>query len=83
MFQLDRHNEVDAIASDTLYSYWGILKELQAISERYFSTPNIRGHIVPGTGIVFETYDDHVLLRARNFLTGTWLPQYDVTYPLY
>lgn len=59
------------------------LDGIHCINMPIFSTPNIRGHIVPGTGIVFETYDDHVLLRARNFLTGTWLPQYDVTYPLY
>ena len=32
---MDRHDEVDQIAADTLYSYWGILKGLQDIAERY------------------------------------------------
>ncbi len=67
----------------TQYNTTEELDGIHCINMPIFSTPSTRGHITPGTGFVFETYDDHVLLRARNFLTGTWLPQYDVTYPLY
>jgi hypothetical protein len=35
--------------------------------------------MVNGTGFVFEVYDGEILLRARNFATGTWLENYDVT----
>lgn len=35
------------------------------------------GNITNGTGYVFEMYDDHVLIRARNFSTGTWCTKYD------
>ena len=40
------------------------------------------GHIANGCGWVVEAYDGEVLLRARNFATGTWLTQYDQTVKL-
>ena len=52
---MDRHNEVDAIASDTLYSYWGILKDLQAISERYVILGECRGDLVAPTEYVSDS----------------------------
>jgi hypothetical protein len=52
---MDRHNEVDAIASDTLYSYWGILKELQAISERYVILGECRGDLVQPTEYISDS----------------------------
>lgn len=43
----------------------------------------IRGsHITNGTGYVIEIYDDQVLLRARNFATGTWCTKFDVSVDL-
>lgn len=40
----------------------------------------LRGsNITNGTGYVFEIYDDEVLLRARNFATGTWCTKYDIS----
>ena len=36
----------------------------------------------PGLGILMEVYDDRVLLRARDFLHGQFLPQYEKTYRL-
>lgn len=35
-------------------------------------------HFINGCGYVFETYDDYVLIRARNFGAGTWITKYDV-----
>ncbi len=40
------------------------------------------GHIANGCGWVIEAYDGEVLLRARNFATGTWLTRYDQTVKL-
>ena len=40
------------------------------------------GHLVNGCGWVIEAYEDQVLIRARNFATGTWLTGYDVTVEL-
>ena len=36
------------------------------------------GHIANGCGWVVEAYSGEVLLRARNFATGTWLTKFDV-----
>lgn len=35
-----------------------------------------------GCGYVFEIYEDEVLIRARRFSEGYWLPKYDVTVEL-
>ncbi len=40
------------------------------------------GHLFNGCGWVLEAYDDAVLLRARNFASGTWLTRYDQTVEL-
>ena len=40
------------------------------------------GHMELGCGWVTEVYRNKVLLRARNFVTGTWLPAYDETVAL-
>ena len=40
------------------------------------------GHAANGCGWVVEVYDNEVLLRARNFATGTWLTKYDQTVKL-
>lgn len=39
-----------------------------------------RGNHSPlGTGYVFEVYENQLILRARNFTTGTWCTNYDVS----
>ncbi len=40
------------------------------------------GHLANGCGWVVEAYDGEVLIRARNFGTGTWLTRYDQTVAL-
>lgn len=40
------------------------------------------GFLSNGTGYVFEIYENEVMIRARNFATGRWVPKYDVTVPL-
>ncbi len=40
------------------------------------------GHLANGCGWIIEAYDDEVLLRARNFATGTWIKLYDETVEL-
>ena len=52
---MDRHDEVDAIAADTLYSYWGIIKELQTISERYVILGECRGDLVAPTEYISDS----------------------------
>ena len=40
------------------------------------------GHLANGCGFIFEAYENKVLIRGRNFITGTYLTQYDVEVPL-
>lgn len=40
------------------------------------------GHLANGCGWVIEAYEDEVLIRARNFATGTWITAYDVAVEL-
>ena len=49
----ERHSYV--IAQDTLYSYWGILKSLQNVAEKYVILGECRGDLVQGTGTVSDT----------------------------
>ena len=46
-----------------------------------FMYPDVKrgGNITNGTGYLFEIYDEQVMIRARNFATGTWCTKYDVT----
>ncbi len=36
----------------------------------------------PGDGIVVEVYEDEVLVRGRNFITGEWIEGLEYRYPL-
>lgn len=40
------------------------------------------GNMMSGCGYCFEVYEDEVVLRARNFTSGMWISEYDVTIPL-
>ena len=43
------------VANDTLYSYWGILKSLQNVAERYVILNECRADLVDGTSNVSDT----------------------------
>lgn len=49
----ERHSY--SVAEDTLYSYWGILKSLQNIAERYVILNECRGDLVDASGYVSDT----------------------------
>ena len=36
----------------------------------------------PGDGIVAEVYEDEILIRGRNFISGEWIEELTYTYPL-
>lgn len=40
---------------------------------------NENGEWFPGTSYVIEVYESEIIFRARNFLTGTWRPEYNYT----
>ena len=49
----ERHSYT--VADDTLYSYWGILKSLQNLAERYVILNECRGDLVDETSFVSDT----------------------------
>ncbi len=49
----DRH--AYTVAQDTLYSYWGIIKSLQNIAERYVILNECRGDLVDPSGYVSDS----------------------------
>ncbi len=40
------------------------------------------GHFSNGTGYIIEAYENKVLIRGRNFITGKYLTKYDVEIPI-
>ena len=55
MLTPDSERHAYEVAQDTLYSYWGILKSLQNIAERYVILNECRGDLVEGSSYVSDT----------------------------
>ena len=55
MLSPDSERHAYSVAEDTLYSYWGILKSLQNIAERYVILNECRGDLVDASGFVSDT----------------------------
>ena len=52
---MDRNVGIEEVASDTLYSYWGIYKSVQQVAERYVILGECRGDLVNGTQYVSDS----------------------------
>ena len=55
MLQPDSERHAYTVAQDTLYSYWGVLKSLQGIAERYVVLSECRADLLTGTSSVSDT----------------------------
>ena len=55
MLSPDSERHAYTVAEDTLYSYWGILKSLQNIAERYVILNECRGDFVDASSFVSDT----------------------------
>ena len=55
MLSPDSERHAYTVAQDTLYSYWGILRSLQNIAERYVILNECRGDFVDATSFVSDT----------------------------
>ncbi len=51
---------------------YGTLVDVPSYNENQFGVTD------DGTGYQVDVYADRIHFRARNYMTGTWLPQYDV-----
>lgn len=55
---------------------------LHSINLPAYMFPTSRGNFMNGNGYSIEVYENEVVIRARNFISGIWLTDYDVTIPL-
>lgn len=63
------HNQLD-VAELQLREY-GALLDLPSFAEPCIGMTDI------GTGYEVAIYEDEIVFRARNFVTGSWMPEYD------
>ena len=57
--------------------------KINSVSLPALTMPNSNGDCnETGIGFVMEVYDGHILFRARNFIKGRYLPDYDIDIPL-
>lgn len=78
------HNGLVNEERSELYGYTSVESygSLHSINLPSFMFPTSRGNFMNGSGYSIEVYENEVVIRARNFISGTWLPDYDVTIPL-
>lgn len=55
MLTPDSERQSYVVAQDTLYSYWGIVKSLQNVAEKYVILNECRGDLVDGSGFVSDS----------------------------
>ena len=55
MLSPDSERHAYEVGKDSLYSYWGILKSLQNVAERYVILGECRGELVSGTAYVSDS----------------------------
>ncbi|MCM1311373.1 MAG: hypothetical protein NC206_03850 [Bacteroides sp.] len=55
MLSVDTGDKTYVNANDTLYSYWGIMKSVQDIAERYVILGELRGDLVSSTAYTTDT----------------------------
>ncbi len=55
MMTPDSERHAYTVAQDTLYSYWGILRSMQNVAERYVVLGEFRGELVNGTSYLSDS----------------------------
>ena len=67
----ERHAGIDAVVGDTLYGYWGIIKCLQDIGERYVILGECRGDLVDGTEFISDSIHSILEFDQANNADGS------------
>ena len=78
------HNGLVSADQADYYGYASVESygSLHSINLPSYSNLSSRGNFMNGNGYSIEVYENEVLVRARNFITGVWFTDYDVTIPL-
>ncbi|MCR5821235.1 MAG: RagB/SusD family nutrient uptake outer membrane protein [Bacteroidaceae bacterium] len=67
----ERHADINSVVGDTLYGYWGILKSLQNIGERYVILGECRGDLVDGTEYISDSISSILKFDKANNTDGS------------
>lgn len=78
------HNGFVNESQAPLYGYTTVESDgsFHSINLPAYMFPSARGMFMNGCGYSVEVYDEEVVFRARNFSSGTWYADYDVTIEL-
>ncbi len=70
--------------TEKLYGYKSIESEgsFHSINLPCYMYMNFKGYPSSGTGFQFEVYDTNVIIRGRNYQTGSWCTNYEYNIPL-
>lgn len=71
MLSPDSERHSYTVAQDTLYSYWGIIKSLQKVAERYIVLGECRGELVDGTSYVSDSIKSILNFDRNNAVDGS------------
>lgn len=59
------------VAQDTMYSYWGIVRSLQNVAERYVLLGELRGELVNGTAYLSDSIENILNYDMENATDGS------------
>ena len=80
MLSPDSERHSYTVAQDTLYSYWGILKSLQNVAERYVILGECRADLVGGTSFVSDTINAILNFGQNGYAEKIGAVQQDIAY---
>ena len=71
MLSPDSERHSYTVAQDTLYSYWGIIRSMQNIAERYVLLGELRGDLVGGTAYLSDSIANILNFDMANATDGS------------
>lgn len=71
MLSPDSERHSYTVAQDTMYSYWGIVRSMQNIAERYVLLGELRGELVNGTAFLSDSIENILNFDMANATDGS------------
>lgn len=71
MLSPDSERHSYTVAQDTMYSYWGIVRSMQNIAERYVLLGELRGELVRGTSYLSDSIENILNYDMANAVDGS------------
>lgn len=71
MLSPDSERHSYTVAQDSMYSYWGIVRSMQNIAERYVLLGELRGELVRGTSYLSDSIENILNYDMANAVDGS------------